>query len=196
MVPDTMLLLASQSPRRRELLNQIGVPHEVIGVDVDEQRLPGEVPDAYVHRLALAKAQSGQANRPHHSVLGADTAVVVDDRILGKPRDQEDALHMLVSLSGREHQVLTGVVLLNVDHAYYRLSSSTVRMRTLSRAEALSYWRSGEPADKAGAYAIQGKGAVFISHLSGSYSGVMGLPLFETAELLALAGLFDAKLTT
>jgi septum formation protein len=190
-----MLLLASQSPRRRELLDQIGMPHEVIRVKVNEDRLPGETPEDYVHRLAVAKARAGSAGQKNGTVLGADTAVVVDDQILGKPRNQDHALQMLMRLSDQEHRVLTGVALLTDDNEYYRLSSSTVRMRFVSPTEALSYWRSGEPADKAGAYAIQGKGAVFISHLSGSYSGVMGLPLFETAELLGLAGLFDAKLT-
>lgn len=190
-----MLLLASQSPRRRELLHQIGVPHDVVRVSVNEDRLPGESPEAYVRRLALAKAKAGRIGHKNRAVLGADTAVITGDQILGKPQDQEDALRMLANLSEQEHHVLTGVALVTDHKECYRLSSSTVRMRAISPAEALSYWRSGEPADKAGAYAIQGKGAVFIRRLSGSYSGVMGLPLFETAELLRSAGLFDAKLT-
>lgn len=190
-----MLLLASRSPRRRELLNQIGVPHQVVRVIVNEDRFSGETPEAYVRRLALAKAKAGHTGQRGLAVLGADTAVISGTQILGKPRDEKDALHMLSSLSDQEHRVLTGVALVTDDEDYYRLSSSAVRMRVISPNEARSYWRSGEPADKAGAYAIQGKGAVFIRHLCGSYSGVMGLPLFETAEILRLAGLIDAKLT-
>ncbi len=185
------IYLASQSPRRRELLDQIGVRHEVIAVDLDENPRPGEAPAEYVIRLALEKAQAGHAalqGRPLRPVLAADTAVVVGGTILGKPRDQADALAMLARLSGRSHMVLTGVALVGA-HADSRLSVSHVSFRLITPEEALAYWHSGEPADKAGGYAIQGRGALFISRLEGSFSGVMGLPLFETAELLRAAGM-------
>lgn len=185
------LVLASASPRRRELLSQIGVPHVVLAADVDESARPFETPAALVTRLARAKAMAVHARdggaRP---VLGADTLVVLGTGIFGKPQDEADACRMLAALSGRTHQVLTAVVLVmpggKVAEA---LSLSEVRMRPISDAEARSYWASGEPSGKAGAYAIQGRGAVFIEHISGSYSGVMGLPLYETAQLLQAQGL-------
>lgn len=181
------IYLASNSPRRRELLDQIGVTHRVLRVEVDESARPGEDAAALVQRLALAKAHTGHAALPrgdNRPVLGADTVVVCDQRILGKPRDRAAALAMLAALSGRGHEVLTAVAL--ADHRCERviLSRSQVGFRAISTAEAAAYWASGEPADKAGGYAIQGLGAVFISELAGSYSGVMGLPLFETAQLL------------
>jgi septum formation protein len=184
------IYLASRSPRRGELLSQIGVLHEVVPAEVDETPNPGEAPAEYVIRLAMAKAQAGRdglGDHPLLPVLAADTAVVVENEILGKPQDREEALTMLARLSGRSHKVLTGVALAG-DEIESRLSVSTVTFRTVTPSDAATYWRSGEPADKAGGYAIQGLGAIFISRLEGSYSGVMGLPLFETAELLRNAG--------
>lgn len=184
------LILASASPRRRELLEQIGVRFRVVTVDIDEGSRPGESPQALVQRLAVAKASTAAAQTGHElPVLGADTLVVIDDRILGKPVDQSDGLAMLASLQGRAHQVLTAVALFASGHHACRVSVSRVHMREMSEAQRKVYWRSGEGRDKAGAYAIQGKGALYITHLEGSYSGVVGLPLFETAELLAMAGI-------
>lgn len=180
--------LASQSPRRRELLAQIGIRHDVIDVEVDETPRAGEAPAEYVLRLALAKARAGHRLRPDRPVLGADTAVVQDDRILGKPLDRQDAAAMLAQLSGREHRVLTAVALVG-DREETRLSVSHVRFRPIDAAEAAAYWETGEPADKAGGYAVQGLGALFVESIGGSYSGVMGLPLFETGELLRRAGI-------
>jgi len=185
------IYLASQSPRRRKLLEQIGICHQLVPAPVDETPYPGEAPAEYVIRLALAKADAGWlaiGQRPSRPVLAADTAVVVDDKILGKPIGQEMALAMLQRLSGRSHKVLTGVALVQ-GKRYSRLSVSRVTFRRISTQEAQAYWASGEPADKAGGYAIQGKGALFVTRLEGSYSGVMGLPLLETGELLAKAGI-------
>lgn len=186
-----LIYLASHSPRRRELLLQIGVHHTVVGVTVDETPLPGEAPVEYVIRMALEKARAGHhslRHRPTLPVLGADTAVVIGRQILGKPRDREDALAMLDLLSDTTHKVLTGVALIG-QREETRLSVSNVRFRPIHRTEAEAYWESGEPTDKAGGYAIQGRGALFISHLEGSFSGVMGLPLYETGELLQRAGI-------
>ncbi|HEC06965.1 MAG TPA: septum formation inhibitor Maf [Thiolapillus brandeum] len=184
-----MILLASQSPRRRELLNQISIAHEVIPADVDETPLGNESPLAYVRRITLAKAAAGAAQRPGQPVLAADTCVVVNDTILGKPDDREHAIRMLRQLSGTTHEVHTGVALFHDGQQHYRLSSSQVRFCPVSEAQARRYWATGEPADKAGAYAIQGYGALFIEHISGSHSGIMGLPLYETGQILANAGL-------
>jgi septum formation protein len=191
-MPSEILYLASASPRRRELLDQIGVHHEPRPVQVDESRQPREGPRDYVTRLARAKAETawalfGPESRP--AVLAADTAVVLADLILGKPRDRADALAMLGKLSGRTHEVLTAVALRTVRGIESRLSTSRVKLRALEPQEIESYWETGEPRDKAGGYAIQGRAAVFIESLEGSYSGVMGLPLFETAALLARAGI-------
>ena len=184
--------LASGSPRRLELLVQIGVSFRVVAAVVGEGVLPGEMPPAYVTRLAAAKADAGWeksrgAGTPN-PVLAADTAVVLDGMILGKPANQQDAEGMLQRLSGRTHAVLTAVALRTEDGIQSRVSRSEVTFRRIAAGEALAYWETGEPRDKAGAYAIQGRGAIFISDLRGSYSGVMGLPLFETAELLNQAG--------
>jgi len=186
------LYLASASPRRRELLLQIGVTCQVLPVDLDESPEPGESAEHYVGRLALDKARAaltllGKAERT--LILAADTAVVIGADILGKPRDAADAAAMLRRLSGGEHRVLSGVALIGADgRETSALSESRVRMRRIFDAEIAAYWATGEPADKAGGYAIQGRAAVFVEALSGSYSGVMGLPLFETAALLAAAG--------
>lgn len=185
-----LISLASSSPRRRELLEQIGVAHQVVEVHVDEALHPGEAPELYVVRLALSKAQAGHGICSDWPVLGADTAVVIDGAILGKPRDRADGLAMLARLSGRTHHVYTGVALVDAaGEAQTRLSVSAVTFRTIAESERAAYWDSGEPADKAGGYAVQGLGAIFIERLEGSYSGVMGLPLFETAALLRGCGI-------
>lgn len=185
-----VLLLASGSPRRRELLDQLGVAHRVVTTDVDEQRLPDELPSALVIRLARAKARRGFELAPDApAALGADTVVVVDGDVLGKPRDAAEASAMLRRLSGRTHEVLSGVALATRSAMTSRLSVSAVAFRDLDDAEIGAYWASGEPRDKAGAYAVQGRAARFIVRLEGSYSGVMGLPLFDTAALLEDAGL-------
>ncbi|MNF47956.1 Maf-like protein YhdE [compost metagenome] len=186
------LYLASGSPRRRELLAQIGVPHVTLIVSIDEDALPGEAAIAYVERLAREKALAGLASLDASGaacVLGADTAVVLDGRILGKPVDREDALATLALLSGREHEVLTAVALADASRCEARVVSSRVRFRSITPPEREAYWASGEPVDKAGSYAIQGLGAVFVSHVQGSYSAVVGLPLLETAEMLAGFGI-------
>jgi len=187
------IYLASGSPRRRELLQQIGVPFRVVGAAVDEAVRPGEAPAAYVERLAAAKADAGLAGSRDEAdvpVLAADTAVVLGGKVLGKPADRQDAEHMLRQLSGRTHEVLTAIALLTVSGLESRISRSEVTFRSLAAEEIQDYWETGEPADKAGAYAIQGRAAVFIADLRGSYSGVMGLPLFETADLLSKAGVW------
>ena len=191
----TPLFLASGSPRRRELLTQIGVPFQVVSASIDETPLPDECPAAYVERLARAKARAGREHLLGASVsapfcvLGADTAVVLDDQILGKPVDEADALSMLMALSGREHEVLTAIAILAAERCETRVVRSRVSFRTISQQEAAQYWASGEPQDKAGGYAIQGLAAVFVAGLNGSYSGVVGLPVRETAELLGQFGI-------
>ncbi|MNJ61266.1 Maf-like protein YhdE [compost metagenome] len=183
----TPLYLASGSPRRRELLTQIGIPFTTLSAAVDESPLPAEAAPAYVERLARAKASAGLATLDASAplaVLGADTAVVLDGRILGKPLDRDDALAMLGALSGREHQVLTAVAVADQQRCLSVCVASQVRFRHITTQEAEAYCASGEPLDKAGAYAIQGLGAVFVQRIEGSYSAVVGLPLSETAELL------------
>ncbi|HEY1723798.1 MAG TPA: Maf family protein [Steroidobacteraceae bacterium] len=191
------VILASASPRRTELLHQIGVAHRVVPAQVDERRADGESAEGCVRRLATSKALevqtalmavTGADASVGYAVLGADTAVVIDELLLGKPRDRDDALAMLARLSGRTHHVLTAVALAGMGGVQCQLSRSEVRFRRLSERECAAYWDSGEPRDKAGAYAIQGLGAQFVEELRGSYSGVMGLPLFETASLLSAAG--------
>ena len=183
-----VLRLASASPRRRELLAQIGVPHAVAVADVDESARDGEAVSDYVERVARAKAEAIWERGCDLPVLGADTTVVLGEVSLGKPRDRAQGLSMLEALAGREHRVLTAVALVTVAGTRCLTSASTVRMRASTAQERERYWETGEPRDKAGGYAIQGLGAVFIESLQGSYSGVMGLPLFETARLLAAAG--------
>lgn len=180
------IILASQSPRRAELLTQIGVDFEVRVSNIDESRQSAETPEDFVTRLAMEKALAGmQAGDGDVPVLGSDTIVLRDNVILGKPANRDEAAGMLTSLSGRSHEVLTAVALVNRKQQSSRLCSSIVTFRSLSAAEIIAYCDSGEPDDKAGSYAIQGRAAAFISHIDGSFSGVMGLPLFETAELLA-----------
>jgi len=184
---DFDIYLASVSPRRRELLEQIGVSYQLVSVDVDETPQATESAENYVSRLALEKARAGWqlcAEDNKKPVLGADTALVIDNEILGKPVDQEHAINMLMRLSGRVHRVLTGIGLVTADSEQVAVSTSFVTFRELSKAECEAYWHTGEPIGKAGSYAVQGQAAIFISKLEGSYSGVMGLPLYETAELL------------
>jgi len=184
------LILASTSPRRAELLRQIGVDFEQRAIAVDESPRPGEVAAESALRLALAKAEAGRATaRPEQAVLAADTLVSVDGEALGKPRDRDDGLAMLRRISGRRHEVYTAVALAWADQTKAFLSVSHVDFRPLLEEEIAAYWATGEPADKAGGYAIQGRAAMFITRLEGSFSGVMGLPLFETAELLKQAGI-------
>ncbi len=185
------LYLASGSPRRRELLTQIGVPFTGLSAQIDETPSPDEPPRAYVERLARGKAEAGLAllSDGQACVLGADTAVVLDGRILGKPVDEADALAMLMALSGREHEVLTAVAVANRQVCQALTVSSRVRFRPIQVHEAKAYWASGEPQDKAGSYAIQGLAAIFVEGLQGSYSAVVGLPLCETAELLGRFGI-------
>jgi septum formation protein len=183
-----MILLASASPRRSELLRQIGVAHEVRPVEVDESLWPGEAPSAYVLRLAEAKAAALWGRLPQTGrmpVLAADTTVALEGEVFGKPTDAAESRAMLRRLAGRTHEVHTAVVLRHAGGTGARLSSSQVSLRDLDPGEIDAYWRTGEPADKAGGYAVQGRAAVFIRHIAGSYSGIMGLPLYETWELLA-----------
>ena len=185
-----VVCLASGSPRRRELLLQIGVPHTVSVPGIPEERAAGEGVEACVQRLALAKARAVHATGLAGGLpaLGADTAVVLGTEMLGKPAHRDEGMAMLARLSGATHRVLTAVALVHDGGEALRLSESRVRFRAIAPPEAEAYWASGDPRDKAGGYAIQGLGAVFIAALEGSYSGVMGLPLFETAALLDGAG--------
>jgi septum formation protein len=172
-------------------LRQIGVVHSIIKADIDETPREGENPKEYVLRLAQEKALAGQTNLESHGrelVLAADTSVVVDDQILGKPKDRHEALEMMQLLSNRDHRVYSGVALAG-SSVESRISESVVSFREVTRNEAIAYWESGEPADKAGGYGIQGLGSVFVARIEGSFSGVMGLPLFETTQLLIKAGI-------
>lgn len=184
------VVLASASPRRRELLEQIGLSFTVAPVDVDETPFPDERPDHYVERLARQKAEDGlaRADDPNSLVIGSDTTVVCEDRIMGKPANESEAAEMLRLLSGRTHKVMTAVALAGEYGCYARLVITEVRFREISDEEIKAYWQTGEPADKAGGYGIQGRGAVFVDGLWGSYSAVVGLPLQETAELFEEAG--------
>jgi nucleoside triphosphate pyrophosphatase len=187
-ITSPVITLASVSPRRGELLNQIGVPHVVVGAHIDESALPAESPHDYVQRMARSKALAVWSQQQSLPVLAADTTVVLDGATLGKPKDRDDALGMLARLSDRTHEVLTAVALATRSGLSVRVSVSSVRFRALGAEECAAYWETGEPRDKAGAYAVQGRAAVFVESLQGSYSGVMGLPLFETVELLRSAG--------
>ncbi|HLY52281.1 MAG TPA: Maf family protein [Steroidobacteraceae bacterium] len=191
------IYLASRSPRRRELLKQIGVAFEVLllrtqparGPDVDESVLPGEAPRDYVTRVCRLKADVGwerilQRQLRRQPVLAADTTVCLENEILGKPADRADAARMLALLSGREHRVLTAVALKLDSRSEMVVNETAVRFGAISESDIQAYIESGEPMDKAGAYAIQGRAAAFVTELRGSYSGVMGLPLYETARLI------------
>jgi septum formation protein len=183
------IILASASPRRSELLKQIGISHRIMAVDIDETPLANESPLAYVERVAAEKSAACQVllndNLP---VLSADTSVICDGEIMGKPLDLDHAISMLSRLSGRSHQVYSAVSLRGDAH-WQALSISEVKFKTLSTDEIIAYWQTGEPCDKAGAYAIQGLASTFIESITGSFSGVMGLPLYETAQLLAKQGI-------
>ena len=186
------LILASASPRRKELLAQLGVLYTVAPADIDESVWAGEDPWDYVQRMAEEKARAGfaaAATERECIVIGADTTVVLDDTILGKPADQQDALAMLEMLSGQTHHVLSCVAVTDGQRIASRLSATEVSFRALLPGESTAYWQSGEPIDKAGGYAIQGLGALFVKGIQGSYTGVVGLPLYETAELLQSFGI-------
>lgn len=180
-----MIVLASASPRRADRLRRIGVPFLIRPVAIDESPRPNEPAASYVLRLAREKAAAGTADRV---VLAADTTVCVDGRIFGKPRDERDGIAMLLALSGREHQVFTALSVRSPDREACRLASATVTFRPIDAAEATAYWRTGEPADKAGGYGIQGMGGVFVSRIDGSPGAVVGLPLRETYDLLRSFG--------
>ena len=201
-ISDKRIFLASRSPRRRELLHQIGVGHELLllredsrrGSDVDESPHPDEAPRAYALRVAGAKAAAGLQSLSRRAgmlkpVLAADTTIALDQRIVGKPADAAHAAQILGELSGRDHLVITAVAMAFAERFETRISESRVWMQPLGAARMRRYIDSGEPMDKAGAYAVQGRAAAFISRIEGSYSGIMGLPLAETAELLALFGI-------
>ena len=185
------LYLASRSPRRQELLRQVGLRFEPVAADVGERRSPGQSPADYAVAMALAKARAGRGAEPC-PVLGADTDVVIDGRILGKPGDRSQALAMLRQLAGRTHEVYSGVAVVQDGRAETALSVTRVSFGPITEAQAQAYWDTAEPAGKAGAYAIQGYGAQFVKHLEGSYSGVMGLPLYETLQLLQQFGVHPA----
>lgn len=181
------LHLASSSPRRRELLKAMGLTFSFAAVDVDEERLPAEPAAEMVERLAVLKVS---AALPRDGVvIGADTAVTLGEQVFGKPRSESDGIGMLMALSGNTHEVLTGVAVAAAGRVATAVSRSKVAFRDIDPAEARQYWQSGEPGDKAGGYAIQGLGGVFVRELRGSYTGVVGLPMFETAQLLAAAGI-------
>ena len=185
-----VLHLASSSPRRRELLRALGLNFSYEGVAIDESALPGESVSDMVLRLAAAKARTAFDSGGHPvPVLGADTIVILDDRVFGKPGSKQEALQMLASLSGRTHQVLTGVAVVANGELETAVSRTEVQFRKIHPDEAEAYWQSGEPAGKAGAYAVQGLGGIFVSCINGSYTGVVGLPVFETAGLLRRAGI-------
>jgi septum formation protein len=184
-----VLRLASASPRRRQLLELVGIPHIVTPADIDETRESDESAPNYVCRLAMNKAIAVHLKYPDLPVLGADTTVSVDDQILEKPHDEEDCVRMLSLLSGREHDVLTGFCIVGKPWPSLGPVRTIVRFRRISPAEMRAYWATGEPQGKAGAYAIQGLGAVFVKKITGSYTNVMGLPLFEVCESLQLRGI-------
>mgnify|MGYP001826427724 FL=1 len=186
--PTPQLHLASSSPRRREILEALGLEFTVASVDVVEALEAGESAEQMVLRLAMAKAAAAEVEATC-VVIGSDTAVVLGDEILVKPTDRDDAIAMLLKLSGRRHCVLTGVAVRGPQGVQTALSSTDVLFRERSRDVALAYWQSGEPCDKAGAYGIQGRGGVFVAAISGSYSGVMGLAVYETTQLLQDVGI-------
>lgn len=178
------LVLASSSPRRRQLLGQLGLDFDVEPAEIEEAALPGEAPEAYVERLAREKALAVAAGRPDRIVVGSDTIVVVDDDVLGKPADEADAVRMLLRLQGREHTVATGVAVVSGDRVASAVERVRVRFHPFDAALARAYARTGEPLDKAGAYGIQGRGAVLIEGIDGDYFAVMGLPLSRLVLLL------------
>lgn len=187
---DQVLVLASASPRRRQLLAQIGVGCQVCPVDLDEQVLPHELGADYVERLARAKALAGfERSGSSAPALGSDTAVVLDGHILGKPANRRDGIETLLSLAGRRHQVMTGVAVANAEQCFSQVVITEVEFISFDESLAERYWETGEPRDKAGSYGIQGRGAVLVSQIHGSYSAVVGLPLMETSQLLGEFGI-------
>jgi len=190
-VTSSSLILASDSPRRHQLLKQIGVNFTVSGQDIDEHILDQESPEEFVSRMADEKAKAAlQSNIKQNTIiLAADTVVVCGDLVLGKPKDKSDALRMLRQLSNRTHRVLSAVTVATTINQESAMSDTLVHFREISEIEAEQYWETGEPEGKAGAYGIQGFGAVFVQLINGSYSGVMGLPLYETAKLLGEFGI-------
>lgn len=185
--------LASASPRRQALLQQAGIRFQVILPDVEEVVRPGESAEDFVMRVAQDKARAGRVlvtkeGRPSAPVLAADTCIVLDNEIIGKPADREEGIRILTRLAGRSHQVLTAAVLMEEGKCQQALSRSRVVFGLLSEKEIEDYWESGEPVDKAGGYAIQGKAAVFIEHIEGSYTGIVGLPLFEVVNMIKKSG--------
>ncbi|WP_127471180.1 Maf family protein [Thiomicrorhabdus aquaedulcis] len=188
------LFLASSSPRRQELMAQLNLEFSIINAPVEEVALPNESPQSYVKRIAIEKALDGFNKLAGKAiwVVGGDTAVLFNGKVLGKPKNQADAASMLNKLSGQTHEVLSAVAVAFDGEVFCALNTTTVTFKSLTEAEITQYWHSGEPADKAAGYAIQGLGAQFISHINGSYSAVMGLPLFELHALLTQAGYFTA----
>ena len=187
------LILASSSPRRRALLEALGLDVRVFPADIDERQWPDETPIDHVQRLALSKANAvwhrPDLQAPQLPVLAADTIVVIDGVVLGKPTDRADALAMLARLSGRAHRVLTALCIVSASGVDSVLSTTEVHFRAISESEAEAYWDTGEPRDKAGAYGIQGIGGIFAARIEGSFTGVMGLPIAETALMLGRAGI-------
>ncbi len=184
------LVLGSESPRRATLLRQLGLPFDVVAPDIDEAARPGELPDVYVSRMAREKADAvRQIVGPARLVLCADTTVTIDNEILGKPADEAESTAMLQRFSGSTHQVLTAVTVSHEERELHRVVETIVRFRPLTLIECQQYWRTGEPADKAGGYGIQGLGAIFVESVTGSYSNVVGLPLAETALALRQFGI-------
>lgn len=182
------LVLASGSPRRRDVLRQLRLEHTIRVADIDETYLPDETPEAHVERLARAKAEAVASEVPGSLVIGGDTIVLDDGRVLGKPRDGDEAVEMLLSLAGRTHSVLSGLALVGPGGTVSAVDTTEVRFRDLSRAEARRYVETGEPLDKAGAYGIQGLGAALVEGLDGDYYSVVGFPVGTFIELLARAG--------
>lgn len=182
------IILASASPRRRELLDQIGIQFTACPVDINEKPLANELPVAYVQRIAAEKAAAVTTNTGKLPILAADTTVVLESDIMGKPENLQDAMWMLSQLSEKTHQVYTAVSLRGKSQQQI-LSVTDVTFRKLTEDEIIHYWLSGEPIDKAGSYAIQGLGAIFVQSITGSYSGVVGLPIFETVKILANEGI-------
>jgi septum formation protein len=193
------IYLASQSPRRRALIEQLGIHYQTLNVEIDESPRAGEAPADFVMRLAKEKAWAGWQMVAEQliPVVGADTCIVMDQQIIGKPKNREQGIELLSRYSGCAHQVITGVAMVGLEAGkhdpdvvqHVRVNTSTVTFRTITDDECEQYWQTGEPMGKAGGYAIQGKAAVFIEKLEGSYSGVMGLPLFEFAELISMFGI-------
>ena len=183
------LILASSSPRRRELLDQIQVSYKALPVNIDESHIPDETAEQFVKRLAIEKAEAGYKQNPHCVALGSDTIVVIGSKILGKPENKAHGIEILSLLSGSTHQVMTAVAVHSSEYRACVMSVSEVEFAELTEQQIEAYWATGEPVDKAGAYGVQGIAAQFIKKISGSYSGIMGLPLFETAQLLEKSGI-------